>query len=156
MRLQVWAYLAHSAVPACLHVVFALVAGVDKAVLALGMQLHQHAQCRPLGPPKGRELPVLVPGEGEEGITAIHEVTAEQGVRVNDRGQRIDDRSCMEVDHKEHLQEEQQDGVSSRRAVIRAGPDGPRTTSACRTETVLSLTPAVPGVCQRPSSWGLK
>lgn len=42
------AYLAHSTVPAGLHMVFALIAGVDKAVLALGVQLHQHAQRGPL------------------------------------------------------------------------------------------------------------
>lgn len=98
------AYLAHGAVPACLHVVLALVAGVDKAVLALGVQLHQHAQCRPLGPTQGRELPVLVSGEGEEGVTPIHEVTAEQGVRVNDGGQCVDDGPSVQVDDKEDLQ----------------------------------------------------
>ena len=42
-------YLTHGAMPACLHVVLALVAGVDKAVLALGVQLHQHAHGGPLG-----------------------------------------------------------------------------------------------------------
>lgn len=105
----IWAYLAHGAVPAGLHVMLALIASVDEAVLALGVQLHQHAQCGPLGPPQGGELPVLVPGEGEEGITPIHEVTAEQGVGVNNGGQCIDDRPCMEVDHKEDLQKEQQE-----------------------------------------------
>lgn len=50
---------------------------------------------------------MLVPGEGEEGIASIHEIAAKQGVGVNNRGQRIDDRSSMEVDHKEDLQEEQ-------------------------------------------------
>lgn len=34
------AYLAHSAVPARLHMMLALVAGVDEAVLALCVQLH--------------------------------------------------------------------------------------------------------------------
>lgn len=43
------AYLADGAVPARLHVVFALIAGVDEAVLALGVQLHQHAHGGPLG-----------------------------------------------------------------------------------------------------------
>lgn len=100
-----WAYLAHCAVPASLNMVFALVAGVDEAVLALGVQFYQHTQRGPLGAPQGRELPVLVSGQGEEGISAIHEVAAEQGVRVNDGGQRVDDRARMQVDYKEDLQE---------------------------------------------------
>lgn len=41
--------LTHSAVPACFHMVFALIAGIDKAVLALCVQLHQHAQGGPFG-----------------------------------------------------------------------------------------------------------
>lgn len=44
--------LTHSAMPACLHVVLALVAGVDKAILTLCMELHQHAHGRPLGSSK--------------------------------------------------------------------------------------------------------
>lgn len=58
--------------PARLHMVFALVAGVNKAVLSLIVQLHQHAHGAPLAPPEGAELPVLVPGQRQEGITAIH------------------------------------------------------------------------------------
>lgn len=151
-----WAYLAHGTMPACLHMVLALIAGVDKAILALSVQLHQHAQRRPLGPPQRGEFPVLVPGKGEEGVAPIHEVTAEQGVGVNNRGQRIDDRPSMEMDHKEDLQEEQQEYVSPQRAVLRrAGPAGPWATPACRTETAPSLTPAVPEVCQRPNSLGM-
>ena len=55
-------YLADGAVEARLHVVFALVAGVDEAVLALVVQLHQHAHGAPPGPPEGAELQVFVPG----------------------------------------------------------------------------------------------
>lgn len=47
---------------------------------------------------------MLVSGQGEEGITPIHEVTAEQGVRVHDGGQSVDDRPSMQVNHKEDLQ----------------------------------------------------
>lgn len=43
-------HLADSAVEAGLHVVFALIAGVDKAVLALVVQLHQHTHSAPQGP----------------------------------------------------------------------------------------------------------
>jgi hypothetical protein len=52
--------------------VLALIARVDETVLALCMQFYQHAQCGPLGAAQGRELPVLVSGQGEEGITPIH------------------------------------------------------------------------------------
>lgn len=45
-------HLADSAVEAGLHVVFAFIAGVDKAVLALVVQLHQHTHGAPLGPPE--------------------------------------------------------------------------------------------------------
>lgn len=41
------AYLTHSTVPACLYVVFTLIASIDKAVLALRVQFHQHAQSGP-------------------------------------------------------------------------------------------------------------
>lgn len=97
-------YLAHSTVPACLHMVFALVASVDKAVLSLVVQLNQHAHGAPFAPPEGAEFPVLVPGKSQESITAVHQVTGEQGVRVNDGRQGVDHGSRVEVDHKEHLQ----------------------------------------------------
>lgn len=45
-------YLANSAVPASLHVMFALIAGIHKAVLALIVKLHQHAHCAPLASSK--------------------------------------------------------------------------------------------------------
>lgn len=88
---------------------------------------------------------MLIPGKGEEGIAPIHEVAAEQGVWVNDRGQRIDDRSSMEVDHKEDLQEEQQEYVSPQREVLRgAGSGGSQATPACRTEVYV----------KGPTPWG--
>ena len=46
---------------------------------------------------------MLVTGQCEEGIPPIHEVTAEQGVGVDDGGQRVDDGPSVEVDHKEDL-----------------------------------------------------
>lgn len=90
--------------PACLHVVLALVASVDEAVLSLVVQLNQHAHGAPLAPPERAEFPVLVPGQSQEGVTAVHQVTGEQGVRVNDGRQGVDHGSRVEVDHKEHLQ----------------------------------------------------
>lgn len=35
--------LTDSAMPSGLHMMLALIAGVNKAILALGMQFHQHA-----------------------------------------------------------------------------------------------------------------
>lgn len=46
---------------------------------------------------------MLVPGQRKEGIPPVHEITAEQGVRVDDGGQRMDDGPSVEVDHKEDL-----------------------------------------------------
>ena len=79
------AYLAHGAVEACLHVVLAFVAGVDEAVLALVVQLHQHAHGAPQGPAQRAELQVLIPGQRQEGITAVHQVARHQRVGVRDR-----------------------------------------------------------------------
>lgn len=56
-------HLADSAVEASLHVVFTLVAGIDEAVLALVVELHQHTHGAPLGPPERAELQVLVSGQ---------------------------------------------------------------------------------------------
>ena len=99
------AYLTDGAVPARLHVVFTLVAGVDEAVLALVVQLHQHTHGAPLAPPQRAELPVLVPGQGEEGVTAVHQVAGQQGVWIHDRGEGVDRGSRVQMDHKEHLRE---------------------------------------------------
>lgn len=95
--------LADCAVEACLHVVFTLIAGVNKAVLALVVQLHQHAHGAPLGPPEGAELQVLVPGQSQEGITAVHQVTGHHGVQVNDWGQGVGSGAGNEADDKENL-----------------------------------------------------
>lgn len=54
--------LTHSAMPPGLHVVLALIARVDEAILPLGVQLHQHAQRGPLGSAQGGEFPVLISG----------------------------------------------------------------------------------------------
>jgi len=102
-------HLAHRAVPACFYVVLALVARVDEAVLALVVQLHQHAHAAPLAPPEGAELPVLVPGQSQEGVAAVHQVTREHGVGVGDGRQGVGHGSGVEVDHKEHLRHTEKD-----------------------------------------------
>lgn len=96
-------YLADGAVPARLHVVLALVARVHKAVLALVVQLHQHAHGAPFASSQRAELPVLVPGQCQKGVTAVHQVTRQQRVRVHDGWKGVDDWPSMEVDYKKYL-----------------------------------------------------
>lgn len=49
---------------------------------------------------------MLVSGQGEEGITPIHEITAKQGVRVHDGRLSADDRPSMQMNYKEDLKGE--------------------------------------------------
>lgn len=81
----------------------ALITGVHKAVLALVVQLYQHAHRAPFAPSQRTELPVLVPGQSQKGITAIHEVTAQQRVGVYDGRQGVDDWPGVKMDDKKHL-----------------------------------------------------
>lgn len=83
--------------------VFTLIAGVNKAVLTLVVELHQHTHGAPLGPPERAELQVLVPRQRQERITAIHQVTGHQGVHVSDGGQRVGGWASNEPDDKEDL-----------------------------------------------------
>lgn len=96
-------HLTDSTVETSLHMVLAFVTSVDKAVLTLVMQLHQHAHGAPLRPPQRAELQVFVPGYCQESITAIHEVTCHKAIRVDNRGQGICHGACNQSDHKEHL-----------------------------------------------------
>lgn len=52
---------------------------------------------------------MLVPGQGEEGVAAVHQVTVQQGVRVNDGGQHVGHLGRVQVDHKEHLEGERRE-----------------------------------------------
>lgn len=96
-------YLTHSAMPACLHVVLALIASVDKAILTLCMKLHQHAHGRPLGSSKRREFQVLIPCKGEKCISTIHQVTGDERVRINNGRQGVGSWTSDEADYKEDL-----------------------------------------------------
>lgn len=96
-------HLADSAVEAGLHVVFTLIAGIDEAVLALVVQLHQHTHGAPLGPPERAELQVLVPGQSQEGVASVHQVAGHQGVRVSDGGQGVGGGAGNEADDEEDL-----------------------------------------------------
>lgn len=96
--------------------VFTLVAGVDKAVLALVVQLYQHTHGAPLGPPERAELQVLVSGQSQKGVSPIHQVTGHQGVRISDGGQRIGGGAGNEADDKEDL------GIKTERMSCRFSP----------------------------------
>lgn len=96
-------YLTDCAVPACLHMVLALIASVDKAVLALVVQLYQHAHGAPFTSPQRAELPVLVPSQSKQGITTIHQVTGQHRIWVHNGWQGINKGPGMEVDNKKHL-----------------------------------------------------
>lgn len=72
LQLYPESHLADSAVESGLHMVFTLIAGVDKPVLALVVQLHQHTRGTPFGPPERTELQVFVPAQSQEGIAPIH------------------------------------------------------------------------------------
>lgn len=100
---DLWTHLTDGTVVAGLHVVFTFIASVDKAVLALTVQLHQHTHGTPLGPPERAELQVFVPAQCQEGIAAIHEVAGHQRVLVGDGGQRIGGRTSNEADNEEDL-----------------------------------------------------
>ena len=65
-----------------LHGCLAVVASVDKGFLALVVQLVEQRHGGKLGPPQGGELVVLLPGGGEEGVTAVHQLTAHSRVRL--------------------------------------------------------------------------
>lgn len=96
-------HLTNGTVEASLYVVLAFIASVDKAVLTLVVQLHQHTHGAPHGPPEGTELEMFVPGQGKECIAAIHKVTCHKGVRVRDWGQGICHGASNQPNHKEHL-----------------------------------------------------
>lgn len=96
-------YLTHSAMPACLHVVLALIAGVDKAILTLCMQLHQHAHGRPLGSSERGEFQVLIPRKGEKRISTIHQVTGDERVRIDNGRQGVGSWTSDEADYEEDL-----------------------------------------------------
>lgn len=72
--------LTDGAVKACLYVMFALVAGVDKAILALVVQFHQHTHRAPLGSSQRAELQVLVTSQCQKGIPPIHQIACHQRV----------------------------------------------------------------------------
>lgn len=97
--------LAHCAVPPCLDVMLALIASVHKAVLSLVVQFNEHTHRAPLAPPERAELPMFVPGQSQESITAIHQITGEQGVRVDNGRQSVDHGAGVEVYYKEYLQQ---------------------------------------------------
>lgn len=77
--------VADGAMVARLDVGLAAVAGVDELVLALVVQLVQHAEGGEARAPRGRELVVAVARHRQERVAAVHQVAVHQRVRVRDR-----------------------------------------------------------------------
>ena len=75
-------YITLSAVIPCLHVHATIVASVHKAIAGLIVKFIEHRHGGILGPAKGGELPVSLTRHGKEGVPAIHEITADELVRV--------------------------------------------------------------------------
>ena len=93
---------------ASLHVSLAAIAGVDKVVFALVVKFVQQRHRRQLGSPQRRKLVMLFTGDGEEGITSIHQVTAHGRVGIRDGGQTDSSWLTMQTDHKENLHRHRQ------------------------------------------------
>ena len=75
------------------------------------MQLIEHGLCGGLRPSERGELPVLLPGHRQEGITPIHEVTRDEGVRVRGTAhRRVAHCRRLEQDHEEHLKRRGREG----------------------------------------------
>ncbi|KAH9400668.1 hypothetical protein TYRP_002239 [Tyrophagus putrescentiae] len=81
----------------------AVIARVEEAVVAAVVQLVEHRQAGELGPPQAREFVMLITGKGEEGITTVHEITINQGIRVADRRQTGGGLTRVKAHHEEHL-----------------------------------------------------
>ena len=97
-------HITFSAVVASLHTATTAVAGVDE-VGSLVVQLIEHGLCGGLGPAQGGELPVPLSGHGQEGVTAVHEVTGDElvWVRCATDG-RVAHCRGLEEDHEEYLE----------------------------------------------------
>lgn len=90
--------------PPGLHMGFTMITCVHEIVSSLIVNFIQHCQGWVFSPPQWREFLMLVPSHGEEGITAVHQVTGNHGVRVNDWREWLWGISLtVKSDHKEHL-----------------------------------------------------
>ena len=75
------------------------------------MQLIEHGLRGGLCPSERGELPVLLPGHCQEGITPVHEVTRDEGVRVRGTAHwRAAHCRRLEQDHEEHLKRRGREG----------------------------------------------
>lgn len=90
--------------PPGFHMGFTMITCVHEIVSSLIVNFIQHCQGWVFSPPQRREFLMLVPSHGEEGITAVHQVTGNHGVRVNDWREWLWGISLtVKSDHKEHL-----------------------------------------------------
>ena len=98
-------YITLSAVIPCLHVHATIVASVHKAIAGLIVKFIEHRHGGILGPAKGGELPVSLTRHGQEGVPAIHEITADELVRVCGARERRGGAHLrrLEENYEEHL-----------------------------------------------------
>ena len=88
-----------------LHTASTAVAGVDE-VGSLVVQLIEHGLRGGTCSAQGGELPVPLPGHGEEGIPAVHEVAGDERVGVHRAPNGGVTHSWgLQEDHEEHLEE---------------------------------------------------
>lgn len=66
--------LANCTVPPRFHLPLAHITCVDERVPARVVYLVQHGDGAELRTAQSRELPVFLPGHGEEGVAAVHEI----------------------------------------------------------------------------------
>ena len=77
-----YTYIALLAVVACPYEQVAVITSVHEAITDLLVELIEHGHGGVLGPAEGGEFPVPLLCHGEEGFPTIHEVTADDVVRV--------------------------------------------------------------------------
>ena len=108
-------YTTLSAVIPCLHMHATVVASVYKAVARLIVKFIEYRHGRILGPAKGGKLPVSLAQHGKESVLAVHEITADELVRIcGDRERRGRGQlRRLEKDYKAHLRKgEGRDGLA--------------------------------------------
>ncbi len=82
----------------------AVVAVVDELISTLSVKLVQHGHGRELGTSQRRELPVSLSSHGEESISAVHQITRYEAIRIGGARQGGGDRhGLVEEDREEHV-----------------------------------------------------
>ena len=95
--------VANGAMVACLDTLGTVVAGVDKLVLTLSVELVEKYHRRILHPSQRRKFEMFLSGHRQEGVTTVHHVTGHRTVRVRDRSQVCRGLGRVESDGEEDL-----------------------------------------------------